>query len=231
MTSTHQSDSASKGARKKILVVDDHPLMRAGLTQLINKQSGLEVCGEAGSPAEAKGKIPKLRPDLILADITMKEGSGLEFIKDVQAVHGHIPILVVSMHDEKIYAERALRAGARGYIMKEQSGEHLLTALQRVLGGGIYLSEGMSARMLQSMAGTKSGSPESPFQQLTDREFEVFQLIGRGKTTEEIAAQLHISPKTVDVHRARIKEKLFLDNSTALVHYAAHWVSAQAGSA
>jgi DNA-binding NarL/FixJ family response regulator len=209
--------------RKRIMIVDDHPMMRAGLMQLINKQPDMEVCGEAGSPAEAMKLLPDSHPDLILVDISMKGASGLEFIRDVAAVHGNIPMLVVSMHDEKVYAERALRAGACGYIMKEQSAGYLIVALHRVLEGGIYLSKEMSSRLLKNLAGSASNNPDSPLQKLTDREFEVFRLIGQGQTTEEIAQQLHISTKTVDVHRFQIKDKLHLDSSTALIHYAVHW--------
>ncbi|HWC58801.1 MAG TPA: response regulator transcription factor, partial [Verrucomicrobiae bacterium] len=137
-------------ARKRIMVVDDHPMMRAGLTQLINKQPTMQVCWEASGPVEAMATIPHYHPDLIIADLTMKSGGGLEFIKDARALHENIPILVVSMHDEKVYAERCLRAGASGYIMKEESAEHLVSAIQRVLDGGVYLSETMSARILKS---------------------------------------------------------------------------------
>lgn len=209
--------------RKRILVVDDHPMMRAGLSQLINKQATMEVCWEAGGPAEAMAVIPHHHPDLIIADLTMKTGSGLDFIKDARTLHENIPILIVSMHDEKVYAERCLRAGAAGYIMKEESAEHLVSAIQRVLDGGVYLSETMSARILKSVSGANSRNTDSPLQTLTDREFEVFQLIGRGKTSNEIASQLHISPRTVDVHRSQIKEKLHLKSGTALVHYAVQW--------
>jgi DNA-binding NarL/FixJ family response regulator len=205
------------------MVVDDHPMMRAGLTQLINKQPSMEVCCEASGPVEAMSLVPHHHPDLIIADLTMKTGGGLEFIKDARALHENIPILVVSMHDEKVYAERCLRAGASGYIMKEESAEHLVSAIQRVLDGGVYLSETMSARILKSVSGTNSRNTDSPLQTLTDREFEVFQLIGRGKTSNEIAQQLHISPRTVDVHRSQIKEKLHLKSGTALVHYAVQW--------
>jgi DNA-binding NarL/FixJ family response regulator len=212
---------------KRIMIVDDHPMMRAGVIQLIEKQPGMSVCGEAGSPAEAMELIANCRPDLILVDISMKGSSGLEFIKNVTAVHGHIPMLVVSMHDEKVYAERALRAGACGYIMKEESAEYLIIAIKRVLEGGVYLSKEMSTRLLKAIGNPQTRNTDSPLQKLTDREFEVFRLIGEGKTTEEIAQHLHISPKTVDVHRFQIKEKLRLTSSTALVHYAVRWADSE----
>ena len=214
-------------ARKQILVVDDHPMMRTGLAQIVNAQPGLEVFGEAGSPAEALEQLAPKLPDLIMADLTMKGGSGFEFIREVQARHPELPVLVVSMHDENVYAERALRAGARGYIMKEESPDQLITAILRVLDGGIYLSENMSTLLLRSFTNAKSRSAKSPLQCLTDREFEIYQIIGRGKTTEEIAALLRISPQTVDVHRAQIKDKLNLKSGTALVHHAVQWVETE----
>lgn len=209
------------------MIVDDHPMMRAGVIQLIQKQPGMDICGEAGSPAEAMNQIANSRPDLILVDISMKDSSGLEFIKNVIAIHGHIPMLVVSMHDEKVYAERAMRAGACGYIMKEESAEYLIIAIKRVLEGGVYLSKEMSTLLLKAMGNPQGRNADSPLQRLTDREFEVFRLIGEGKTTEEIAQHLHISPKTVDVHRFQIKEKLHLASSTALVHYAVRWADSE----
>lgn len=212
------------------MIVDDHPMMRAGLVQLILKQPGLAVCGEAGGPAEAMKQISQCRPDLVLVDISMKGSSGLEFIRDVCAVHGHVPMLVVSMHDEKVYAERALRAGACGYIMKEEGAEFLLIAIKRVLEGGVYLSKEMSSRLLKSFGAPEGRNVESPLQALTDREFEVFRLIGEGKTTEEIAQHLRISPKTVDVHRFQMKEKLRIASNNALIHYAVHWAMADAGA-
>lgn len=213
--------------RKRILLVDDHPFMRAGLAQLIDRQADMMVCGEAGDPAAAIGELARTGADLVLTDITMPGRSGLEFIKDLQATHPDLPILVVSMHDEVIYAERALRAGARGYIMKEAGGENLLAALRRVLAGQVYVSPNMSARILDNMSGRRPRGSSSPIEKLTDREFEVFQLIGQGKSTREIAKQLHLSTKTVDVHRSHIKEKLELSDVTALVRHAVRWVETQ----
>lgn len=215
------------GSRRRLLVVDDHPFMRAGLAQLIDRQPDLQVCGEAGNPAEALQLVPKLRPDLVLSDITMPGRSGAEFIKDLHALHPGLPVLVVSMHDETIYAERMLRAGARGYIMKEAGGEALLGAIRQVLRGEVYLSPKLSARILENLSGTKPRGSNSPITKLTDREFEVFQLIGQGKSTHDIAAQLGLSTKTVDVHRANIKGKLGITDGTALVRHAVRWVETQ----
>ena len=214
-------------AKRRILVVDDHPFMRAGLAQLINQQPDLAVCGEAGDPAAAAAELARSQPDLVLTDITMPGRSGIEFIKDLRAAHPHLAILVVSMHDEAIYAERLLRAGARGYIMKEAGGENLLTAIRQVLGGAVYVSPSLSAKILETVSGRIPRGSSSPIQKLTDREFEVFRLIGQGKSTRDIATQLHLSSKTVDVHRAHIKEKLSLTDVTALVRHAVRWVETQ----
>ena len=210
--------------RKRVLLVDDHPFMRAGLRQLIDRQPDLMVSGEAGNPAEAFQQLARGVPDLILTDLTMPGRGGLEFLRDLRAAHERMPILVVSMHDEGVYAERALRAGARGYIMKEAGGENLLAAIRRVLDGEVYVSARMSARILDALSAGRPRGSRSPIEQLTDREFEVFQLIGLGKSTREIAAELHLSPKTVDVHRAHIKEKLGLRDVTALIRHAVRWV-------
>ena len=201
--------------------------MRAGLAQLIELQADLAVAGEAGNPAEALRKFSETRPDLVLTDMTMPGRSGLDFIKDLRAADPGVAILVVSMHDEVIYAERALRAGARGYIMKEAGGENLLAAIRQVLTGQIYLSPRMSANALDIFSGRRPRGSTSPIEKLSDREFEVFRLVGQGKSTREIAQQLHLSTKTVDVHRGHIKEKLELKDSTALVRHAVRWVETQ----
>jgi DNA-binding NarL/FixJ family response regulator len=219
--------SRSVGVRRRIVIVDDHPFMRAGLAQLISRQPDLEVVGEAGDPAEAFGNMARWAPDLVLTDITMPGRSGLEFIKDLLADHPRLAVLVFSMHDEAIYAERVLRAGGRGYIMKESGGDNLLAAIRQVLRGEIYVSARMSVRILETFSGRTPRGSSSPIAKLTDREFEVFQLIGTGKSTREIAALLHLSSKTVDVHRGHIREKLELKDTTALVRHAVRWVEAQ----
>jgi DNA-binding NarL/FixJ family response regulator len=213
--------------RRKILLVDDHPFMRAGLAQLIDLQPDMMVAGEAGNPADALQKFSSARPDLVLTDMTMPGRSGLEFIKDLRAADPEAAILVISMHDESIYAERALRAGARGYIMKEAGGENLLAAIRQVLAGQVYLSPRMSASALDVFSGRRPRGSTSPIEKLSDREFEVFRLVGQGKSTRDIAQQLHLSTKTVDVHRAHIKEKLELKDVTALVRHAVRWVETQ----
>ena len=213
--------------RRKILLVDDHPMLRAGLAQLINKQSDLMVCGEAGNPTEAMEGISEFKPDLLVTDLRMPGRSGIEFIKDVQALHPALPILVLSMHDELLHAERILRAGARGYIMKEAGGEKLIEAIRQVLSGRSYVSEKMSGVILDHLSGRKPRGSNSPIEKLSDREFEVFQLIGQGKSTRDVAQQLNLSSKTVDVHRGHIKQKLELEDATALVRHAIRWVETQ----
>lgn len=218
-------------SRKRILVVDDHPFMRAGLAQLIDRQPDMVVCCEAGNPAEGLQQAQASRPDLVLSDITMPGRSGAEFIKDLHALQPDLPVLVISMHDESIYAERMLRAGARGYIMKEAGGEALLAAVRQVLRGEVYVSAKLSARILENLTGSRPRGSSSPIAKLSDREFEVFQLIGQGRSTGDIAAELHLSSKTVDVHRANIKAKLGLKDSTALVRHAVRWVESQGAEA
>lgn len=216
--------------RKRILIVDDHPFMRAGLAQLIDRQGDLMVCGEAGNPADAQRLLATGGVDLVLTDMTMPGRSGLDFIKDLQALYARLPILIVSMHDEMMYAERALRAGARGYIMKEAGGENLLAAIRQVLDGQVYVSTSMAKLLLGSFSGRKARESNSPFGALTDREFEVFKLIGEGRNTREIATQLGLSSKTVDVHRGNLKAKLGLKDMTALIRHAVHWNETQGGS-
>jgi len=222
---------AGAPARRRILVVDDHPFMRAGLAQLIDRQPDLHVAGEAGNPAEALRELARCQPDLVLTDITMPGRSGLEFIKDLHAAEPQLAVLVISMHDEAIYAERVLRAGGRGYIMKEAGGENLLAAIRQVLRGEVYVSPRMAARIMETFSGRTPRGSNSPIKKLTDREFEVFQLIGAGKSTRDIAAQLHLSSKTVDVHRGHIKEKLELKDTTALIRHAVRWVETQGAGA
>jgi DNA-binding NarL/FixJ family response regulator len=212
---------------KRILLIDDHPIMRHGLAQLIQAESDLQVCGEAGNGAEGIRMIGAKKPDLVILDLTLPDKHGLELIKDIQALHPNTLILVLSMHDEALYAERALRAGARGYVMKETAAENLIKASRRVLGGSIYLSEQMAGVMLELVTGHRSKQTASPLERLTDRELEVLQLIGQGKATRHIAELLNVSVRTVDAHRAHIKDKLQLSDGNALVRYAVRWMESQ----
>ncbi|HEY1174071.1 MAG TPA: response regulator transcription factor [Verrucomicrobiae bacterium] len=217
--------AAAEKAKKKILIVDDHPIMRQGLALLVRTDETLEVCGEAESASKAVEAAMRLKPDLVIADISLPGRNGLELIKDLHALQPGLPVLVVSMHDESIYAERVLRAGGRGYVMKGEGSQKLMTAIQQVLSGGIFVSQNISAQILELFSGRRSSA--SPVEKLSDREFEVFQLIGQGRSTREIAAELHISIKTVEVHRVNIKEKLDLKTASELIHYAVRWVDGQ----
>jgi DNA-binding NarL/FixJ family response regulator len=220
------ANKKTEAVKKRILIVDDHPMMRQGLAQLINNEPDLSVSWEADNAGQALEVISRHEPDLVLADISLPGKNGLELIKDIHVLRPGVVILVVSMHDEALYAERVLRAGARGYIMKQQGGKMLMEAIRHVLGGQIYVSGKMSANILESFSGrTKTGG--SPVEKLSDREFEVFQFISEGKGTREIADHLHLSVKTIEVHRANIKEKLKLKSATDLVRYAVRWAEAQ----
>jgi DNA-binding NarL/FixJ family response regulator len=216
---------------KHIFIIDDHPMMRNGLAQLIGNERGLKVSGEADNAAQAMKVLasPAQEMDLVLCDISLPDKNGLELIKDIRALHPELPILVVSMHDELIYAERVLRAGGRGYIMKQEGGEKFIHAIRQVLAGQIYVSDKMSSRILEIFSGGGKSSSSSPVGKLSDREFEVFQLIGQGMGTRDVAEQLHLSIKTVEVHRANIKAKLEIKTATDLVRCAVRWADSQGG--
>jgi DNA-binding NarL/FixJ family response regulator len=217
---------STKG-RKQILIVDDHPMMREGLAVLIDHEPDLSVAAQADNAAQALQAIESMVPDLALVDISLPDRNGLELIKDLRTLHPDLPILVVSMHDETLYAERALRAGSRGYIMKQEGGKMLMQAIRQVLSGQVYVSERMSAKILETFSGRRHEAPGSPVGRLTDREFEVFQLIGQGRGTRQIAEALRLSVKTVEVHRANIRKKLEISTGTELVRYAIRWAEAQ----
>jgi len=224
--STRKASLAGAG-KKRILILDDHPMMREGLAQLIDNEGDLSVCGEAGTGREAFELAKKLKPDLLLADISLPDKSGLEVIKELHAFHPDVVVLVISMHDESLYAERVLRAGGRGYIMKQEGGKKLMEAIRQVLSGKIYVSERISEKLLESFSDHSNEAGRASMENLTDREFEVLQLLGQGKGTREIAAQLHLSGKTVEAHRANIKRKLELKTGPELVRYAVRWVKTQ----
>jgi DNA-binding NarL/FixJ family response regulator len=217
----------SKSAAKRVLIVDDHPMMRQGLAQLIDNEIDLKVVAEADTGGQGLDIVVRENLDLAVLDISLPDRNGLELIKDIHSVKPELPVLIVSMHDEALYAERVLRAGARGYIMKQEGGNKLLQAIRQVLTGQIYVSEKVSARILETFSGRKSEKSTSPVSRLSDREFEVFQLIGQGKGTKEIAQHLNLSVKTVEVHRAKIKEKLSLLTATDLVRYAVRWTESE----
>jgi DNA-binding NarL/FixJ family response regulator len=223
----HIMPAKNKPPAQRLLIVDDHPMMRTGLAQLIDNEVDLKVFAEAENAGQALDIAVRQALDLILLDISLPDKNGLELIKDIQALKPALPILVVSMHDESLYAERVLRAGGRGYIMKQEGGKKLLQAVRHVLSGQIYVSEKMAAGILETFSGRHTEVAASPVQQLSDREFEVFQLIGQGKSTREIAVHLHLSAKTVEVHRLNIKKKLKLKTSTDLVRHAVRWLETE----
>jgi DNA-binding NarL/FixJ family response regulator len=208
---------------KRIFLVDDHPLVREWLTNLINQQPGLKVCGEAESGREAREKILALRPDVAIVDIALKDSSGVELIKDLKQGCPEIAVLVLSMHEEPHYAERALRAGARGYVMKRETTKKVITAINEVLAGKLCVSESVAAAMAAKFVEGKTLATNSPVEQLSDRELEVFELLGQGRTTRQIAETLHISLKTVQAYCARVKEKLSLASATELLREAVRW--------
>ena len=209
---------------KQILIVDDHPMMREGLAQLINREKDLAVAGEADSAARAVEQTAQLKPDLVIVDITLPGRSGLELIRDIHAVHSAALVLVVSMHEESLYAERVLKAGGRGYVMKQAGGKKLMEAIRQVLSGQIYVSTDTSARILETFSRTSGEPPATGVQSLSDREFEIFQLIGQGENTRDIAKKLNLSVKTVEVHRLNIKSKLKLATASELIHFAVRWM-------
>jgi DNA-binding NarL/FixJ family response regulator len=215
------------GTKNRILIVDDHPMMRQSLAQLIDQEKDMVTLGEADTASQALNFIVARKPDLVIVDISLPDKNGLELIKDIVVFQPDLPVLVFSMHDESIYAERVLRAGGRGYIMKQEGGKKLMQAIRQVLGGKIYVSEKVSAKILEIFSGKRVDASDSPVGHLSDREFEVFQMIGEGKGTRDIAGALHLSVKTVEVHRSNIKRKLTLKNGIELVRYAIRWLEAR----
>lgn len=208
----------------RVMIVDDHPIIRAALTTLINSQPDMKVCAEAADPATTISLLGRARPDIIVLDYSIPGRSGTELIKDIIFFEPSIRILVFSMHDEEHYAERVLRAGASGFIMKSAGAEGIITAIRRILTEGIAVSSGISSRILRNLSRPEPRSHRSPVGQLSDREFEIFLLLGQGHEAGHIAKDLRISRKTVDVHRANIRRKLHLPNASALIHYASQWL-------
>ena len=208
--------------QKRILIVDDHPMMREGLRGVINREPDMMVCGEAENAQQAMNDVQKLAPDLALVDITLPGKSGLELVKDLKAMYPHVVILAISMHDESLYAERMLRAGASGYITKQQPPGELIRAIRQVLDKRVYVSKEVSESLLRRFSSQPQGD-RSPTKLLTDREFEIMRLIGEGKAPKEIARQLHLSAKTIAVHAANIRQKLNLKTTGQLIRFAVQW--------
>lgn len=222
---------AAPVTKKKVFVVDDHPMTRVGQVETLNREPDLTVCGQAGTARETMEAIARLKPDLVVTDFTLPDKDGLEMLKDIQALHPGLPVLVVSMHEETFYAPRVLRAGGRGYVMKSEGPEKIVAAVRTILSGQIALSPVMAARALESFSGQAGKSGTAPEDKLTDRELEVLRLFGQGWSTEEIAQKLHLSAKTVDVHRGHIKEKLGFRSTPEFLRFAIRWVAAQERSA
>jgi DNA-binding NarL/FixJ family response regulator len=213
-----------KNSKTRILIVDDHAIVRFGIAQVINRQPDMIVCGEEENASRALDAISALKPDLVIADISLKDSSGLELMRNIKAQYPKLPVLVVSAHDESIYAEIAFRAGALGYLMKEEALEKILAAIRRVLSGAVYVSDALAARLLQQQIRGQTDIQESPVKSLSDREMEVFRLIGQWKKTREIAEELHLSIKTIEYYREQIKRKLGLKDASELTQYATSWV-------
>jgi len=222
-----RQDPKGGGNKAGILVVDDHPIVRQGLAELINHEDDLTVCGLAEDAYQAMQAIKTSKPDMVIVDISLKETSGVGLIKDIKVQYPNLPVLALSMHDESLYAERAMRAGARGYIMKQEATEKVITAIRKVLDGQLYASERMTARMMRKIVGGHSDPAASPIETLSDRELEVFLMIGQGHSTRQIAEKLHLSIKTIETYRAHIKDKLNLADAAELLQYAIQWVSSQ----
>ena len=209
--------------KKKIFVVEDHPIFRLGISELINQEEDLVVCGDAESVTRAIHEIDRLDPDLLIVDISLKNSDGIDLVKDMHNNRKDLPMLILSMHDEFLYAERSLRAGARGYIMKEEAMESVVFAIRQVLAGNLYFNDRVKEHILSQLSGESGSSDTDPIKRLTNRELEVFRLVGQGFSTRDIAGKLNLSIKTIGTYRERIKEKLGLRNATELVRLAVNW--------
>jgi DNA-binding NarL/FixJ family response regulator len=221
---TPERQLATGSKKHQVFVVDDHPIVRQGLAQLINREADLAVCGEAGEASAALQAITGARPDILIIDISLSGPDGLELLKNIRERFPHLPVLVLSMHDESIYAERAVRAGANGYIMKQEATEKVLLAMRRILHGDVYVSDRVSNKMLRQYIGRTEVASHSPIENLSDRELEVFRMIGGGYGTRQIAEELHLSVKTVESYQAHIKEKMAFRSARELVQHAIQWV-------
>lgn len=213
---------------EQIFVVEDHPVVREGYTSMFEEEMGLTVCGETESAKEARRLVPDLDPDLSIVDLSLEEGSGLELIKDLHATASELPILVISIHEETLYAERALRAGARGYLMKSEASSRVVEAARRVLDGGLFLSPSLNKDLLLQYVRNEHSVSTSSLHSLSDRELQIFELMGEGLTRREIGDQLALSPKTIDSHRSSLKKKLSIDTNEELRRRAAIWVELEA---
>ncbi len=225
--STNKNPKCDIPEAKRIVIVDDHPLFRKGLEQLIHSEDGFAVCGEANNAPEAMDVIRKLNPDLAIVDLSLPGANGIELIKNIRAEFSKLPILVLSMHDESLYALRALRAGAEGYVMKHEAMTNVIQAIREVFNGRPYLSPAMAAQVITKFAHRQAEGEADAVERLSDRELEILELIGKGNDVRQIAKALHLSPKTVETHRSHIKDKLDLKNSREVARFALQWLSAR----
>jgi DNA-binding NarL/FixJ family response regulator len=223
---TEKQRPAGHPVKLRILLVDDHPMVRERLAAAIHEQSDLIVCGEAEDRFTALDLIASTQPHLAIVDLTLKQSHGLELIKDIRSRDPDLAILVVSMHDELLHAERVIRAGARGYITKQEATGKIMLAIRTVLGGDVYLSEKMAARIATGALGGRRGDNVLPVARLSDRELRVFEMLGQGHNTRQIADALHLDMRTIETYRARIKEKLDLKDANELLQYAIRWMQA-----
>ncbi len=222
-----QLPASATGKKARLLIVDDHPTMREGLIRVIGREADLQVCGETGSARQVLGLIESSAPDLVLLDISLGPDNGIELIKDIKIRYPHLLVLVHSMHEDSVYAGRSLRAGARGYVAKNEPPDNLLKAIREVLSGEIYLNAALTKQILHTLTADEHQTGASPFGVLSDREFEVFEMMGKGFVTKEIAATLHLSPKTVQAHRDHIREKMAFKDAASLLRFAIRWTEAQ----
>jgi len=215
------------GRKSRVLLVDDHPIVREGLARVIDGEADLAVCGTAVNARQALAAVEATAPDIAIVDVSLDGSHGIELVRELKARHPGLNVLMLSMHDESLYAERALRAGAKGYLMKREPPQKLLQAIRGVVAGGLCFSEAVTASVLEHVAGTKRGAALLPMDKLSDRELQILELIGLGRTTRQIAEELHVSVKTVQAHREHLKEKLQLDGATALARFAVNWVESE----
>ncbi len=213
--------------KTQVLIVDDHPVIRDGLVTIINHEPDLNVCGQAGDAYTALKAVAELKPDVVVTDISLKSSDGIELTKNIKARYPKLPVIILSVHDESLYAERALLAGAKAYLMKDKVSENIIKAIRMVLTGEIYVSDAILKKFLHKIAGDKAGTTKTPIESLSDREFEVFRLIGEGLKASQIAEQLHLSIKTIETYRTRLKEKLDLVNASELLKYSIRWAKSQ----
>jgi DNA-binding NarL/FixJ family response regulator len=213
--------------KTQVFIVDDHPVVRDGLTTIINHEQDLNVCGQADDAPEALKAIDELKPDVVVVDISLKSSNGIELTKSINARHINLFVIVLSLHDESVYAERSLLAGAKAYLMKDAASESIIKAIRTVLSGEIYVSDKISKKFLHKIASDKAGTSKTLIEKLSNREFEIFRMIGDGLKASQIAKQLHLSTKTIETYRSRIKEKLNLPNAAELLQYSIKWAKSQ----